>query len=251
MWRFSGSLPYAARRYLRLIVKCGLGILAAVLLSHWLSHHHTVEHFAASRLANGMHVDKLANGQVRLTVPPNKIPQSETDRLTAPISSLLPSHWESDPQTRLSTGDAVPVSLADRGQILTTAVHFLSHWETFRPWSKATYNRWRRGIEPFLAAIGADSIVSRTDSYQPETICPQPSCPTGSTWVGPDPSTIEIRAYDQAAGTAYLTLNGTVVYKSSFGGGRPEHYERQYGLLLDKNTGSWKVSRAAADTVSH
>lgn len=250
MWRFSAALPYGVRRYVRLLVKCGLAVLAAVLLSHWLTKHHAAERYAVSKLANGMHVDKLANGQVRLTVPPNKIPQTQSDRLTAPISSLLPSHWESDPQQRSSSGDAVAVPLDDRAQLLETAVRFLSRWETFHPWSKATYNRWLRSVEPFLSTLGAPDVVARADSYQPPTICPQPSCPTGSTWDGPDPSSIEIRAYDPAAGTAYLTLNGAVVYKASFGGGRSERFERQYGLLLDRSTGSWKITRAAADTVS-
>lgn len=240
--------PQGPHRYVKLFFLC-IGIITVTALAvHYITTHNIGNSFLVRKFSENVQVQTLPSGEIDVTVPPDKLPKTQSDRMNAPIAALLPGHWSEDPQARYSSGDAVIVPVSQRGAIITRAIGFLSHWETFRPWSKTTYSQWRRSIAPYLDPAGAADILGRTGSYQPPTICPKDTCPVGSSWQGADPTTIEIRAYDPNAGTAYLTVDGYVNYKPSLGG-KAVQFERQYALLLRTLGGRWLVSRAVADTL--
>lgn len=241
--------PRGPHKYLKLMFMC-IGIITVTAFAvHYITTHNLGNSFLVRKFSQNLQVSTLPSGEISVSVPPDKIPQTQASRMSAPVAALLPSHWSEDPQPRYSTGDAVIVPVNERGVIIHRAIGFLSRWETFRPWSEATYNTWRRGIALYLDPAGADDIINRVGSYQPPTICPEDTCPVGSAWEGSDPTTIEIRAYDPNAGTAYMTVDGYVKYKPSLGGASTS-FERQYGLLMTKMDGRWLISRAVADTIS-
>jgi hypothetical protein len=221
------------------------GLLAVVFLINFMSGHKVQSWITKHQISQNYDVTTTANGAAKLLVKPSALPQTQNDRMNAPTADLLPQEWASDP-LQSPSAKAVEVAPADKKALVGATTQFLSVWETFRPWNDASYAAWKAKVSPYVSSEGGD-VIARRDSVQPQTICPDPGCPTGSTFLGIAPLSYTVRSYD--GNSAYVTVNGFVRYQVTLSGKKQE-VVRQYGLLFTNNNGRWLVSRAASETTA-
>jgi hypothetical protein len=109
---------------------------------------------------------------------------------------------------------------------------------------------YRHNLAPVVSP-NADiaRMIARYDSHAPATVGLCDRCDTGSRWAGDiDPTeTMVVRSYD--GDFAFVTTQGVVTYigHSSYAGAR---IRRTYSLVLVRTLGTWRVQRAAADTLA-
>jgi hypothetical protein len=142
-------------------------------------------------------------------------------------------------------GLRVPPSV--RRGLLAAADSFLSRWEEFSP--GVSQEEYLSSLAPYVDPQGLPDIVSRADNIQSDAIAPGGQ--VGSHWEtdGFTPaSSMAVRRYD--GDSAYLTMAGemttagpSLVYHKS-------RYIRSYSLVMVRSGKSWKVRRAAAQTLA-
>lgn len=183
------------------------------------------------------------NDSGQLVVDSEYWPQTTAQRYQAPAAALLPGKT-----------DQPVVS----GEINSTDIEpLLAAWESFSPQDIAN-QRYRRGSDPYRRALAQvaseqsiDQLYNRQDASDFPQLCPGRGCSAGWRWQPGSFGRLRIHAYQP--NEAYVTGYGIVRYRAD----RPQidnrHqqlYYRAYGLLLNKSDGSWRLQRAAAETVA-
>jgi len=141
----------------------------------------------------------------------------------------------------------IQVSLPVRAALTKTSDQFLRRWETFD--TSTSLAAYRSSLAPYVEADALPAVAERKDSFQNEAIAPGGNVGWHLQYDGYTPApTLVVRRYN--GDTAYVTMLGEV---ATFGPGlimRDVRYLRSYALLLKASDGEWKVTRAAAQTLS-
>lgn len=192
---------------------------------------------------------EVSPGQSDLRFDPSELPKSRAERLEAAPAELLPDRWTSDPDEGLASDPAaVPASV--RTELLEALNAFLAAWETFQP-TGDDGDAYRSSLAPLVMPGSLDTVAERIDSRQPAGICPRATCTTGSVWRPQRPIALTARIRDYTGDSAYVTLEGAVLYLSAESDLDGREYVRSYALMLVKRSGVWLVERAAAETLAY
>jgi hypothetical protein len=194
---------------------------------------------------------KLTNQNGEIKVDGTRIPTNNQERKIAAPLVLLPNR---QPQ---ALGNQSGIPLSERAAITKVVNDFLASWETYSPRfierqvQRNRPNPYRVQLARTVVPSSLDDIYQRLDSIDPDFVCPENDCLSGSIWSGGkfDESILTISDYTD--NSAYVTGYGLVTYtgdkKSNPLVG--QKYLRSYGLILEKSDSKWMIYRASAESI--
>jgi hypothetical protein len=201
--------------------------------------------------SNDSQEKKLTEEEGEIKVDGTRIPTNNQERKIAAPLVLLPNR---QPQ---ALGNQSGIPLSERAAITKTVNNFLASWETFSPRfiqkqvQRNRPNPYRVKLAETVIASSIDDVYQRLDSIDPDFVCPENDCISGSIWSGGKIDQSVLTISDYSDNSAYVTGYGIVTYTGDkrtnpLAG---QKYLRSYGLILEKTAVGWMVYRASSESI--
>ena len=234
-------LKRSMRKPLAYLIVGGFLVLVVILASSLFSGSNEAEGppLQVQRVEDPEH----AADDFQIVVPEDRIPTTMDERMTTAPLSLLPNH-AGFPEAR----GEVTLPARDREEIGRDLEKALSTWETYLP-SDGHRDRYRKRIEPLVAADSLEALVERRDSNDAPGVCPQTYCLIGSQWYRK--GAISWFVIDSSVDQVYIVAYGAVLYRGdpdadSRAGGSSD---RSYGVIMRRGDNKWLLERVAAESL--